>query len=152
MIVEQGDDEGNLGYKEWATEAFMVQPGLELSQQIPLADPDGDGLSNLIEYGMNLSPVTFGSNPFNIEVMEDEPSDGRRIELSFPWKKDAKDLSFDLEESEDLADWSTVQAAVRSLPFDEVTNRVTLEVPVLKAKESVARFYRLRITLVAAPD
>ncbi len=49
------------GYGSWASAAFPA--GTDAAAQQPNADPDGDGITNLMEYALGTSPVGFSAAP-----------------------------------------------------------------------------------------
>ncbi len=103
-----------------------------------LADPDSDGLANLLEYALNLDPKTVSRGPIL----------GRErgfLTLTYRRKLAAADVTFTVEECLNLADvnsWSDATASEEIVSDDGITQ-------VIKAKVSVgaesAHFVRLRV-------
>ncbi len=84
-------------------EAELSNPWLRETRWGWDADPDGDGLSNLIEYAIGGLPL----NTYNRELLE--ISDGRVV-MHFPQRSDAaaRGLNYVVEFSRDLENWSDV--------------------------------------------
>lgn len=53
-----------------------------------LADPDGDGIPNLLEYALGSGPTENNPPFWNHQVVD------RHLSLSFPWLKDASDITY----------------------------------------------------------
>ena len=112
--------------------AWADANNLPASQSQPEDDPDADGLSNLIEFVLNLDPATASSLPIPTVTGNDD---------TLQWEYTTRaDACFEIipESSNNLRDWTAVPAEnIESLPGDSV--RVTLPSP------AQARFVRLRI-------
>ena len=65
----------------------------------PNADPDRDGLSNLLEYAFGASPTQSQPSPFEVSVI------GTSVQITTPINLAASDLTINLQSSKDLAVW-----------------------------------------------
>ena len=98
------------------------------------ANPDGDGLPNLLEYALGLSPKSADGNPLTPTVT------GGVFSMSYPQSKSAVDVALTVEWSPDLKTWHSGYAQPVNV-LDQVTNRVvTVQAP---ATNGVG-FFRLR--------
>jgi hypothetical protein len=108
-----------------------------------------------MKYALGLNPHAAANrsslNP--LQLLKNES--GRHIELHIPNDKQRGDIHYQLEHSEDLANWETVAEAVGSNAFTRVSNvvigppeRVSDRVilPLLDELPN-ASFYRLKISL-----
>lgn len=87
-----------LGYGAWATNA-----GLAGDVALPAADPDGDGLANLLEYALNGQPLSSSDAP--------RPQcrrSGERLQLTFTRNRAAPDVMYRVEGSLDLQTWTAL--------------------------------------------
>ncbi|MFN0126223.1 MAG: hypothetical protein ACKV19_06005 [Verrucomicrobiales bacterium] len=87
------------GYPAWRTGFAWAT-----SQSDPAADPDGDGVPNLLEYAFQLPPLQPVPPPPLSVVLSDEG-----WSASLPsWRAEAPDLTRVVEVSSDLLSWTTV--------------------------------------------
>ncbi len=70
------------------------------------ADPDGDGLPNLLEYAFGFAPEAAQANPLLPEISAGE------LRLSWPQAKAATDVSLALEWSTDLVTWQSISPSL----------------------------------------
>ena len=98
-------------FSDWATDNGVTDPN---------ADPDSDGLSNLMEYAFGTDPTTSTLvQPIGMRV------NGLSIDLSFPASYLKPDLDIFLEASSDLEQWSQVTTTLQgdfraiSVPLEE---------------------------------
>ncbi len=91
-----------LAYSDWQAEHFTAGEQTDLTISGPAADPDGDGLNNLLEYAANLDPKVPDSTGF--------PSlgaDGGALTLTYVRRKDVGDLAYTVDVSNDLQTWNS---------------------------------------------
>ncbi len=116
------------GYAAWR-DSFAWQP----PDSDPGADPDGDGLPNLLEYAYRLSPTRPDAAPAVLVKYE-----GGALSAELPaWRTEAPDLAVTAEVSSDLGSWTAVPAVS--------------PVPLGPADAPSARFCRLRFQLLSPP-
>jgi hypothetical protein len=116
------------------------------------ADPDGDGIPNLLEYAFGSVPLARSASSF--------PSlQASHLQLIFPRSRHASDLTYVVEASADLAGWTPVATAnglgawqiarlgatAAQSTADDATWRVTVTDSAASAA-GAPRFLRLRVT------
>ena len=93
------------------------------------ADPDGDGIVNLMEYAYAFNPLATNTNPFTGTLA------GNQFQVYFPRNTSASDITYVLQTSSSLTAWSdlmTFAAAtgwVTNLPGATVAESPTNGVP-----------------------
>jgi hypothetical protein len=116
--------------------ALLADPSLEPTRWGPLADPDGDGLPNLLEYALDQDPLVPASEP-NVRITNIAPA------LSLSFLRARAELTYIVEASSTLAPGSWTVIATNP-------GAVSLTVPVA-VTDTVAvstesrRFLRLRV-------
>jgi hypothetical protein len=108
-----------------------------------LADPDGDGASNLFEYATGSNP-TFASTQGQPVVQVA----GDRLEITFTRARQASDVIYRVEGSNDLVTWSEIWNST-SIPYnsDDETQVMTISDNVSLANPANSlRFLHLRIS------
>ena len=110
------------------------------------ADPDADGLPNLVEFALGLDP-SGPDDPARRPgiTLEDDPVPA--ILLTFRRQKLLETLDWRVEHSGDLADWSSAPGAVETVSIvDEGDGTETITYRSLLEAGVDARFFRLRLT------
>jgi len=125
-------------YDNWAGYVFD-NSGLGMNQQTLDQDPEGDGLSNFLEYALGLNPL-----------LSDAPNAvdwnwGNMLQARFPYAR--AHLRYTIEATSDLNDWTNA-----SIIWDSVLNANTLgplgEDQLVEAEldEELSQFFRLRVS------
>jgi len=94
-------------FSQWKSATFSAQELADPLIGADMADPDGDGFGNLLEYA-------FGCDPFSAEPVLVTQSDAPHG-LIYPERIDATDLLYHFCESTDLRHWVTVNSPARNL-------------------------------------
>ncbi len=122
-----------------ALEGWRVSQGLAQNGSgtaADTADPDGDGLVNLLEYALNGTPTNAASAPIPIAALVPSTS---TLTLSFFRARPASELTYTVQASSDLVTWT-----------DLVTNPGTtgqnVTVTDTPPADAPRRFLRLRVT------
>jgi expansin len=96
-------------YSQWQTASFS---STELTNSVisgDSADPDGDGIPNLLEYAMGLDPKVANPSPLKLQFGQ---VGGLSVpELNYTMNVLATDVTFTVEESTDLVSWGTANIA-----------------------------------------
>ncbi|MCW1923933.1 hypothetical protein OKA05_15295 [Luteolibacter arcticus] len=126
-------------------------PGISDPQIVgPLADPDQDGIANIIENGLGLDPTASGA--WGLPLMGFEESGGKRyLSMTYVRQTDDATLRFAVIASSDLAAPPGMWTALdRSVPVDQTG--IPEGFVRIKFRDDVAiedeprRFLRLRVT------
>ncbi|MFT5190405.1 MAG: hypothetical protein ACI9DF_003160 [Verrucomicrobiales bacterium] len=129
---------------EWVRDQFTT-----IEQADPLvsdvqADPDGDRLVNLIEYGLGLTPETYNDAP---EGRIGSEAGMDYLALRYTRITSAADLTFIVETGNDLTGW--VETTIQIGPIiDHENGTETLVIPDTQPIQTASlerRFMRLRI-------
>ena len=115
----------------------------------PGADPDGDGLTNLVEYSYDLNPLSADrTSPITVRIRRHPVDNLDYLELSFPRRKTPREVTYAIEISDDAQQF-------RSEPEHLVEAEVSphsngqMEIAVFRILPSVnafgARFVRITI-------
>ncbi len=138
---------------------FAAAAGLAAANADPAADPDGDGLPNLLEYGLNLNPAAPDHGPTTPLDTHIRTDAGKRyLSIRFTRVPLAADLIYAVEASGNLQDWTAVATSTGGGAFvgpgvisddaaDTTPHTVEIRDPVpLDGTTPSRRFLRLRIT------
>ena len=104
-------------------------------------DPDNDGLTNLVEYALNLDPKVFDNSS---SVPLASVVDGK-LALTFDrWKK-AVDITYEVQVTVDLINWTTVSNVESVVDNGDGTESVTISDDELLVNYE-RKFIRVRVT------
>jgi hypothetical protein len=103
------------------------------------ADADGDGIMNLLEYAVCTNGVIQNASP---QVVELTPVSGDQyLRLSIPKNPAATDVTFTVEASSDLLNWSSAGLVIETNTSNQLVVRDNVAVT-----SGVKRFMRVRVT------
>ena len=140
---------GEAGYDAWRTAHFTDAEFTNDAISGPSADPDGDGIANLLEYSLGLDPKT--ADVTGLPQPQIVNAGGQNyLSLSVVKPRANTDVTYGAEVSNDLLAWDgstnaglvTVQSNTPSAGLDTVTFR---DQTPLSTPASGQRFLRLRI-------
>ncbi len=103
----------------------------------PLADPSDDGVINLLKYAFGLDP-----NLASRDGLPQAGQDGDDFTLTYTKNLDATDLTYEVEWSTDLIDWSSVGVGESILAEDIATQTIKASIA---SGADISKFLRLRI-------
>ncbi len=121
----------------------LDDPALETTVWGNTADPDGDGIPNLIEFALSGIPTDPGSAPLptlgTITIGDDQ-----FLSLTVNKNPDATDLTFDVRTSTDLATWQSGTGHTVVVEDSETTLIVRSHAPIGTGR----RFLRLFVSVI----
>jgi hypothetical protein len=123
------------------------------STSLPDADPNGNGLPNLLEYALDLNPLSTTPPTLPVVGWDTITPDGPWLTFTYRRNKSAMDLTYVVQTSTDLVNWSSIIPNQTSL-ISEVANSNpdgdgTSELLRMRIKTSpteLKRFVRLSVT------
>ena len=121
-----------LRYENWAS-AKLGSPTASAT-----ADPDGDGVKNLIEYASQTNP----SQP-SVTALPQVGKEGDFLTLTYTQLLSATDLNYAVEESSNLTDWLVSTVITEVVSTSGLTQLVKAKVAINGASQ---KFLRLRVT------
>jgi hypothetical protein len=124
-------------YSNWASQVFANSPGVNSNAT---ADPDGDGVTNLLEYTFRQNPLVSQGSALKSVL---GPNGERRIE--FTWNPHATDLAYQLVGGNDLASsatWPLINFDVVGQQMEGDAWRVTIRP---SGATGSRYFFRLRV-------
>jgi hypothetical protein len=127
-------------YETWVAQWFAQHPSFNGEAALPDADPDGDGISNLMEYALGLNPNTPGVIPAALVI------NGAQLEYAYTRSTAAREagLLYQIEWSDTLepGSWTTetVTQQIESTEGALETVKATVS-----AGNADRRFLRLRV-------
>lgn len=130
------------------TSAELADPALEATVWGDLADPDGDGIPNLLEYALNTAPKSPGQMPPVVLDTSDPAHPRLTITYTRLLRAQAAGLDYRVEWSDTLAPNSwTVEGVTEVVTPGAGASATTLEtVTASVPAEGPRRFLRLRVT------
>jgi uncharacterized delta-60 repeat protein len=137
------DGENPRRFEEWSAVHF---PGTAAA---PLADSDGDGLSDFLEYALHRNPA--GHDPDPPATLTTVQANGEKFPaLRHERYKDATDLRHLVQRSSDLVNWTATTATVSIIDNGD-TQTVTIR-DTLPMSAAQPGFMRLKVESIEAPQ
>ena len=130
--------------QQWLQQFFGSSA--EVPAAADAADPDKDGRSNFEEFAFGSNPNS-GADAQAVSVEAPAGSEaGAAMRAVFRRRKDhaAAGLSYQVEFSSDLSDWTPSEASPAVISGDETIEQVGLEFPILPNGRQ-ARFFRINV-------
>ncbi|HEX4123027.1 MAG TPA: discoidin domain-containing protein [Verrucomicrobiae bacterium] len=93
-------------YADWEMQTFTSSELTNSVYEGPLADPDADGVPNIIEYAVGGDPLAPDAALIQIQAA---PAPSGQFALEFHKRKNVSGVTFVTENSTDLVNWSFVQ-------------------------------------------
>lgn len=128
-------------FSQWQNAHFTPAQLADPNISGPLADPDHDGLNNLLEYALNADPNDPSSNHRPFETL-----DATNLSLTYTKVLGATDLTYAIEQSLDLVAWSPVTPTNQILFDNGFVQTIQAEVPRSNAEPGGKLFLRLSVT------
>ena len=132
---------------------YVTSPSYTVRAQID-ADPDGDGLTNLMEYALGAPPEGAGGSPEHLPYVVENQNGSKQY--VYRRQMAATDLSYVVEVSQDLTNWnhnadSTGLAYTEEVgePFFNGDGTETVRVKSVGLENSDKVFFRLSVTLTS---
>jgi hypothetical protein len=120
------------GFAQWKANQFSAAEQSQEDLSGMLADTDGDGMQNLLEYALNRNPKAGEDGHVFESLKSEKVGDASTLVLSYPRRKDASGLVYQIEMSTDLKTWFTDTTAVTEISAsdnpDGVTEKVTVRI------------------------
>jgi len=125
-------------FAEWREENWNGVELDDLAISGPNADPDNDGLENLLEFVLDLDPNERSQMPGEFVV---DPDDDSMFRYEIPLSADAEELNIGFQENSTLdpAQWADVSEA----GIIRTESKIVLSIPRAPGR----KFYRLRVAL-----
>ena len=125
----------DLPVDSWRQEKFGADAGNPAIAG-DLADPDRDGLRNLLEYGFNTNPLATDTAP-------SLAFDGPDLVLIYRRNLAATDVTFDIRATGDFATWSDAAETESILSDDGITRVIRAQLPY---PAGLQKSYRIEVT------
>jgi len=101
-------------WKTWVTSTFSADEVQDPTVSGPLANPAGDGMTNLLKYALNADPKA--ATPHLLPVLA---VDGDNLTFTYSQNDAATDLTYVVEQSQDLTAWAAATSCKTSVLSDD---------------------------------
>ncbi len=142
----------NLPFAVWLSQYYNSAQMANSAISGPAADPNATGLPNLLAFALNRSPLVTANVPALPSTIAVDPADQNRyLTLTYTRRLPPRDISYHLDSSTDLHNWTNDSALVQETSATDDGNGITETVqarfvtPVAPATPPNI-FLRLRVT------
>jgi hypothetical protein len=138
---------GGFGY--WQAEHFSSDERADVLISGPGADPDGDGILNLLEYALGANPRLAGSAKLpvlSVRNFPDAPAPGAYLTLAFRRPVAIEDVGYLVKTSSGLVTWESTPV-LESVQAHEDGTATYLYRDATPLGENTRRFLRLEVEL-----
>jgi len=111
-------------WKTWVLSTFSADEALAPTISGPDANPAGDGICNLLKYALNADPKSATPN-----LLPSLAVNGDNITFTYPQNDAATDLTYIVEQSQDLTTWTTATPTTTILSDDGSTSLMQATLP-----------------------
>ena len=101
-------------WKTWVMSTFSADEAQDPTVSGPLANPSGDGITNLLKYALNADPKA--ATPHLLPTLA---VDGDKLIFTYSQNDAATDLTYMVEQSQDLTTWTTATPCKTSVLSDD---------------------------------
>lgn len=135
-------------YAVWLSQYFWYGADTSLT-----ADPNQNGVSNLLEYALDLNPLSQNPPTLPFVAWDTNTTDGPWLTFTYRRNKSAMDLTYGVQTSTDLITWSSiipnqtslVSEVANSNPDGDGTSEL-LRIRIKTSPTESKRFVRLNVT------
>lgn len=123
---------------------FKLNHGLSGPDSAGIHDPDGDGISNFLEFAYGLDPLTADASSEKLSI--GNVASGR-LELTFRRRDDAPHLSYLVESSTDLQTWAPYMPANTPSRIERISYSVKKNISIIDTATVDPHFFNLKVVL-----
>ena len=135
-----------LSYEAWRARHFSIAELSDPDVSGDGADPDGDGISNLIEYSQNLDPRSADHEPW-LQARRIAEGDQARLAVEYRARPLGHAVHYQFDVSSDLKRWNSFQfERTEELEPDGMVRTTLTEAATTSGVDPGARFIRVTIT------
>jgi len=113
-------------FSAWRIGVFTAEEQTDEEISGLQADPDGDGLVNLLEYALDGNPKVVTQPQVVAEFGYNENGVPQEVRVDFPWANGVSDVQYGLEYTGDLETWETLSFEVSGNEDLGLVSRVSL--------------------------
>lgn len=126
-------------FASWRRLSFLVSDAADPDRSGPHAQPQRDGLSNLLKYALCCDPNTAAANPgFRTELANGQ------VTFSYRRSVERDDVAYEVETSSDLVNWTT-----DGVVHERVAEEAGMETwQARRPAGGAAVYFRLKVTLL----
>jgi hypothetical protein len=148
MVTRQPDVFGTGLPDDWKA-AHGLDPNSIAGDNAPLADPNHNGLQNLLEYAFNTDPLGGTNEAFQFAVQTNSVDGLLYLTCSYPQRIGALDLTYTVEWTDDFSAWTSSPAQIEQIGAVANPDNLT-ETVSLRLKPAIVpgtqKFIRPRVT------